>query len=144
MIINFFNETEKNVDEYTKLINNVFENIINDKIFSIIFVSDEKIHQINKEYRNVDKVTDVISFALCDDDELEEELSCELGDIFIDVDQAIRQANEYGHSIEREVAFLAVHGYLHLCGYDHLTKEDEDIMFKKQEEILLAANLERK
>ncbi len=144
MTINFFNETNKNIDEYTKLINNVFKDVNNDKIFSIIFVSDEKIHQINKEYRNVDRVTDVISFALCDDDELEEEFSCELGDIFIDIDQAIRQANEYGHSIEREIAFLAVHGYLHLCGYDHLTKEDEDIMFKKQEEILLAAKIERK
>lgn len=144
MTINFFNETNKNIDEYTKLINNVFKDVNNDKIFSIIFVSDEKIHQINKEYRNVDRVTDVISFALCDDDELEEEFSCELGDIFIDIDQAIRQANEYGHSIEREIAFLAVHGYLHLCGYDHLTKKDEDIMFKKQEEILLAAKIERK
>lgn len=144
MTINFFNETDKNIDEYTKLINNVFDNVNNDKIFSIIFVNDEKIHQINKEYRNVDRVTDVISFALCDDDELEEELASELGDIFIDIDQAIRQAKEYGHSIEREIAFLAVHGYLHLCGYDHLTKDDEDIMFKKQEEILLAARIERK
>ncbi len=144
MTINFFNETEKNIDEYIKLINNVFDNVVNDKIFSIIFVDDEKIHQINKEYRNVDRVTDVISFALCDDDELEEEFSCELGDIFIDIEQAIRQANEYGHSIEREIAFLAVHGYLHLCGYDHMTKEDEDIMLKKQDEILLAAKIERK
>ena len=68
----------------------------------------------------------------------------ELGDIFIDLDQAFRQAEDYGHSITREVAFLAVHGYLHLCGYDHMTEEDEKVMFAKQDEILKAAKIERK
>ena len=78
---------------------------------------------------------------MCDDPN--NEFENELGDIFIDIDQAIRQASEYGHSIEREVAFLAVHGYLHLCGYDHMTKEDEEIMFKKQDEILNKAKITR-
>ena len=111
------------------------------KEFNIIFVNDKYIQTINRDYRNIDRVTDVISFALCDDPN--NEFENELGDIFIDIDQAIRQASEYGHSIEREVAFLAVHGYLHLCGYDHMTKEDEEIMFKKQDEILNKAKITR-
>ena len=87
-------------------------------------------------------MTDVISFALCDDKDIIQ--TDELGDIFICLDRAFEQASEYGHSVEREVAFLAVHGYLHLCGFDHMTKEDEEVMFKKQDEILNAAKLERK
>ena len=112
-------------------------------IFSnIIFVDDEEIQRINRQYRNIDRVTDVISFALCDDPD--NQMEDELGDIFIDLDQAFRQAEDYGHSITREVAFLAVHGYLHLCGYDHITEEDEKVMFAKQDEILKAAKIERK
>ncbi|MDE6660231.1 MAG: rRNA maturation RNase YbeY [Anaeroplasmataceae bacterium] len=141
MTINFFNEGQVPTEEYEELISRVFVPIENDKVFSIVFVDDAKIHEINKTYRNVDRVTDVISFALCDD--LENELEDELGDIFIDLEQAFRQASDYGHSIAREVAFLAVHGYLHLCGYDHMTKEDEEIMCQKQEEILASAGLNR-
>ena len=141
MTINFFNEGQVPTEEYEELISRVFAPIENDKVFSIVFVDDAKIHEINKTYRNVDRVTDVISFALCDD--LENELEDELGDIFIDLEQAFRQASDYGHSIAREVAFLAVHGYLHLCGYDHMTKEDEEIMCQKQEEILASAGLNR-
>ncbi|MDE6407335.1 MAG: rRNA maturation RNase YbeY [Anaeroplasmataceae bacterium] len=141
MIINFFNEGKLPTEEYEELISKVFAPIKNDKVFSIVFVDDAKIHEINRTYRNVDRVTDVISFALCDD--AENELDDELGDIFIDLEQAFRQASEYGHSVSREVAFLAVHGYLHLCGYDHMTKEDEEIMCQKQEEILEAAGLKR-
>ena len=141
MTINFFNEGQVPTEEYEELISKVFAPIKNDKVFSIVFVDDAKIHEINKTYRDVDRVTDVISFALCDD--LENELDDELGDIFIDLEQAFRQASEYGHSVAREVAFLAVHGYLHLCGYDHMTKEDEEIMCQKQEEILQAVGLNR-
>ncbi|MDE7095327.1 MAG: rRNA maturation RNase YbeY [Anaeroplasmataceae bacterium] len=141
MTINFFNEGQLPTEEYEELISKVFAPIKNDKVFSIVFVDDAKIHEINKTYRNVDRVTDVISFALCDD--LENELDDELGDIFIDLEQAFRQASDYGHSVAREVAFLAVHGYLHLCGYDHMTKEDEEIMCQKQEEILAMAGLKR-
>jgi probable rRNA maturation factor len=112
---------------------------------NIIFVDKDTIHQINRDYRGIDRVTDVISFALHDNDEMmdlpEEEI--ELGDIFICVDRAIEQASEYGHSVAREVGFLAVHGYLHLKGYDHMTPEDEKVMFAKQDEILNNANLKR-
>lgn len=143
MEINFFNHTKKDTKEYEDLISNILKDF--DSIMNIIFVDDDEIQKINKEYRNIDRVTDVISFALKDSLDLIDiaELDDELGDIFIDLDQAFRQAKEYGHSIAREVGFLAVHGYLHLNGYDHMTKEDEEVMFKRQEEILLAANLER-
>lgn len=142
MKINFFNESSLNTKEYEKLIKSVLKNQKNKKEFNIIFVDDEEIQRINREYRKIDRVTDVISFALCDDPD--NEMVDELGDIFIDLDQAFRQAKDYGHSITREVAFLAVHGYLHLCGYDHMTKEDEELMFKKQDEILATAKIERK
>ena len=142
MKINFFNESSLNTKEYEKLIKSVLKTQKNIKEFNIIFVDDEEIQRINREYRKIDRVTDVISFALCDDPD--NEMVDELGDIFIDLDQAFRQADDYGHSITREVAFLAVHGYLHLCGYDHMTKEDEEVMFKKQEEILAAAKIERR
>ena len=138
---NFFNESSLDTKPYVKIIKGVFKTIKNKKEFNIIFVDDEEIQRINREYRKIDKVTDVISFALCDDPD--NQMTDELGDIFIDLDQAFRQAKDYGHSITREVAFLAVHGYLHLCGYDHMTKEDEEVMFKKQDEILAAAKIER-
>ena len=141
MKINFFNESSLDTKPYVKIIKGVFKTIKNKKEFNIIFVDDEEIQRINREYRKIDKVTDVISFALCD--EPDNQMTDELGDIFIDLDQAFRQAKDYGHSITREVAFLAVHGYLHLCGYDHMTKEDEEVMFKKQDEILAAAKIER-
>ena len=141
MKINFFNESSLDTKPYVKIIKGVFKTIKNKKEFNIIFVDDEEIQRINREYRKIDKVTNVISFALCDDPD--NQMTDELGDIFIDLDQAFRQAKDYGHSITREVAFLAVHGYLHLCGYDHMTKEDEEVMFKKQDEILAAAKIER-
>ena len=142
MKINFFNESRLDTKPYEKIIKGVLKKVKNKKEFNIIFVDDEEIQRINREYRKIDRVTDVISFALCDDPD--NQMENELGDIFIDLDQAFRQAEDYGHSITREVAFLAVHGYLHLCGYDHMTKEDEEVMFKKQDEILKAAKIERK
>ena len=111
-------------------------------VTDVTIVNNEEIHKINKEYRNIDKITDVISFALNDEKDFLIKTE-EIGDIFICLDQAKRQANDYGHSIDREVGFLSVHGYLHLHGYDHMTKEDEEIMFKKQDEILNNANLRR-
>lgn len=142
MKINFFNESVLDTKPYEKIIKGVLKKVKNKKEFNIIFVDDEEIQRINREYRKIDRVTDVISFALCDDPD--NQMENELGDIFIDLDQAFRQAEEYGHSITREVAFLAVHGYLHLCGYDHMTEEDEKVMFAKQDEILAAAKIERK
>ena len=105
--------------------------------FNVILTDNKNIKNINKEYRNIDKETDVISFALEDEKEeqnlLKERL---LGDIYISVDKAMSQAKEYGHSLKRELSFLAVHGLLHLLGYDHMNKDDEKIMFSKQELIL--------
>lgn len=141
MKVHFFNESELGVKEYEKLIQRVFKNVKNSKSFNIIFVTDKKIQELNRVYRKLDRVTDVISFALCDDEN--NELEDELGDIFIDLEQAFRQAAEYGHSVEREVAFLSVHGYLHLCGYDHMNAADEKRMFEKQEQILTQAGLKR-
>lgn len=141
MKVNYFNQTEGNTKEYQKLIQSIFKPLGSKKEFNIIFVSKEEIQRINREFRKIDRVTDVISFSLCDDEELVP--TNELGDIFICVDRAIEQAKEYGHSISREIAFLAVHGYLHLCGFDHMTKEDEEIMFKKQDDILNQAGITR-
>ncbi len=142
MKINFFNQTELKTKEYEKLIKKVLKKIRRKNEFNIIFVDNDEIQRINREFRKIDKVTDVISFALCDDKDIV--ITRELGDVFICLNRAFEQASDYGHSIEREVAFLAVHGYLHLCGYDHMTEEDEKIMFAKQDEILNAAGIERK
>ena len=142
MKINFTNETKENITSYRQLIRNIFKFDKSTDIMNIIFVNDEEIQKINKEYRNIDRVTDVISFALNDEKDFLIKTE-EIGDIFICIDQAKRQAEEYGHSLDRELGFLAVHGYLHLHGYDHMSPEDEEIMFKKQDEILNNANLRR-
>jgi len=134
------NDTDKNILEldflnnYIKYVVNKLD--INDAIFNIIFVSDEKIHEINKTYRGVDRVTDVISFALEDGEDIKNNPIRVLGDIYIAIDVAYLQAEEYGHSKIREVCFLATHGLLHLLGYDHMNEDDEKIMFDKQREIL--------
>ncbi|OEF96222.1 rRNA maturation RNase YbeY [Desulfuribacillus alkaliarsenatis] len=107
--------------------------------FSVSFVDEQRIQEINREYRGKDKPTDVISFALNDDlDDIEEieVLSYHLGDIVICVDIAEKQANDYGHSFERELCFLAVHGLLHLLGYNHETDEQEQVMFAVQEKVM--------
>ena len=105
--------------------------------FNIIIVDNNYIHELNKNYRNIDRETDVITFALEDEDTIiipdSERI---LGDIYISIDKARSQAEEYGHSLLRELSFLAVHGFYHLLGYDHMTPEDEKIMFTKQEEVL--------
>ena len=105
--------------------------------FNLIIVNNEYIHELNKNYRGIDRETDVITFALEDEDSIvipdDERI---LGDIYISIDKARSQAEEYGHSLLRELSFLAVHGFYHLLGYDHMTKEDEEVMFKKQEEVL--------
>ena len=144
MKINFINETKIDVKQYKNIIRSVFKHVKDDRYFNVIFVEKDRIQQINKEYRGIDKVTDVITFALMENQaEIFMEAIEELGDVFICCDRAIEQANDYGHSIEREVGFLAVHGYLHLIGYDHMNEEDEKIMFAKQEEILAKAKLKR-
>lgn len=111
-------------------------------IFSITFVGEEEIQKINKNYRGIDKVTDVISFAFEDNKILQENVRV-LGDIFICIPKMIEQAKLYGHSEKRELSFLVVHGMLHLLGYDHQTQEEEKEMFSKQELILNATNIKR-
>jgi probable rRNA maturation factor len=117
---------------------------------ALSFVTDEEIHQLNREYRNIDRPTDVLSFAMQElgEDELEiiyeEAVEIEpLGDIIISIPRAIAQSQEYGHSVEREIGFLFVHGFLHLIGYDHENEADETEMFAKQEQILELAGLTR-
>lgn len=104
--------------------------------FSIVFVDNKKIQEINKEYRGIDKVTDVISFAFEDNDNVVYNNIRFLGEIFICIPRMFEQAREYGHSETRELAFLTCHGLLHLLGYDHMEKEDEEEMFALQEAIL--------
>lgn len=105
---------------------------------SISIIDDETIHSYNKQYRNIDRPTDVLSFAFQDDEDmiLDSKMPVELGDILISYDTMLRQADEYGHSIEREMCFLFTHGLLHLLGYDHMEKEDEIEMFAIQNAIL--------
>lgn len=106
---------------------------------SLIIIGKTKIRNINRDYRNIDRVTDVISFANIDSDDydyLAEDGEVNLGDIFINVDRVKSQAKKYGHSIKREFMFLFVHGMLHLLGYDHMEKEDEKIMFSLQDRII--------
>lgn len=104
--------------------------------FSVIIVDNERIHEINREYRGIDRPTDVISFALEDSEGVSIDNYRILGDIYISIDKAREQALEYGHSFKRELAFLTVHGFLHLLGYDHMDADDEKVMFGRQEEIL--------
>ena len=142
-----FNETGKEIQEIDKL--QIYMEFVVKKlkikkgIFNIIFVTNEEIHKINKEYRKVDRVTDVISFALEDNKDIEYKDFRLLGDIYIAIDVAYEQAIEYNHSSEREVCFLATHGLLHLLGYDHMTEEEEKEMFGKQEELLNAYDIKR-
>ena len=107
----------------------------------VSLVDEETIHQINRDYRNVDRVTDVISFAFEDDDSALSTINGDdiprmLGEIFVCVPRALEQAKEIGNTPERELCFLFVHGLLHLLGYDHMTKEEEEVMFPLQEKIL--------
>lgn len=120
---------------------------------SVSFVDNDRIHELNREFRGVDRPTDVLSFAMNEqgEDELDiyvdeaemDDFPNMLGDIVISIPKAQEQAGDYGHSFEREVGFLAVHGFLHLIGYDHMTQADEKEMFSRQEEILQAIGLTR-
>ncbi len=108
---------------------------VNNAVFSIIFVDNDKILDLNSKYRNIFKVTDVISFAFEDNGNLNLDIRV-LGDIFISIPKMKEQAKDYGHSEIREISFLCVHGILHLLGYDHMNEEDEKIMIEKQELVL--------
>ena len=114
---------------------------VNNAFFSVVLVDEKKIQEINKEYRNIDRVTDVISFAFEDNDKRKYNDIRVLGEIYICIPRMKEQAKMYGHNETREIAFLAVHGLLHLLGYDHTkSKEEEKIMFGKQELVLNGFN----
>lgn len=108
---------------------------IDNVCFSVILTDDVEVHKLNKEYRNFDKTTDVLSFALNDGKTLTSPINM-LGDIFISIPQMQKQAKDYGTGEKRELAFLVLHGLLHLLGYDHDTNEKEEVMFNLQKEIL--------
>lgn len=140
---NFENNYEQ---DFTAIIEQALKTLgIEDDVeVSCVLVDDERIHEINREYRHIDRSTDVISFAMEDNDQFYVEgMPRTLGDIFISVDHAKKQAEEYGHSLRREVCFLFTHGILHLLGYDHMTDEQEKEMFGLQDKILGALSIER-
>ena len=144
-IINNYDKEVKEIELVSKYVSFLVDKLSLDNcVFNIIFVGDEDIRTINKEYRNVDNKTDVISFALEDyEDNIKNSVIRVLGDIYISVDTAYEQANMYGHSNDREVCFLITHGILHLLGYDHMQEDDEKVMFSKQEELLNEYGLQR-
>lgn len=142
MEIGIFNQTNEKLDRELDELKDMLSNFckregLGNVIFNIIIIDNPTIHKINKEYRDKDAPTDVISFALEDDKTVIEPDGVRiLGDIYISIDKVHEQALEYDHSFKRELSFLAVHGLLHLLGYDHMEKSDEEVMFKKQEEVL--------
>lgn len=154
LIIDFIDETkdltESQIAEINQLLNFAAEkeSVDGETEVSVTFVNNERIQEINREYRDKDRPTDVISFAMEELGEGEialmgEDLPRVLGDIIISIPKAKEQAEEYGHTFMRELGFLAVHGFLHLLGYDHETTEEEKIMFTRQKDILDEYGLER-
>ena len=141
---NSFNESLNNYQEvYLSLLKKTIEHLsLNfDPYLSVTIVDNDYIHEINRTYRHIDRPTDVISFAFLDDNPnrdnlLQSKQMVVLGEIYISYQKAEEQASAYGHSLERELKFLFVHGLLHLLGYDHMTEEDEKVMFRLQDEIL--------
>lgn len=144
MVIDFVNQVSKGFDKFEECFNEFYVkifkelNLKGDYITDVTIVDNKTIHKINKEYRNIDRPTDVISFAFLDE-ESERNLKggpISLGQIIISYEKAEGQAKEYGHSLEREMCFLFVHGMLHLLGFDHMEEKDEKIMFSLQDKIL--------
>ena len=141
------NDIDREIEEISIL--NDYVNYLVEKLelekceFNIIIVDNDRIHDINREYRNVDRETDVISFAMEDNMDVNYKDFRLLGDIYISIDKCYSQAEEYGHSSVREICFLATHGILHLLGYDHIEESDEIEMFKLQDELLDGYNIKR-
>ena len=144
MFLSISNETSYNIDEFNIIYKNLLKKNLNilkkndNVIMSVTFVNKKEIQRINKEYRNIDRATDVISFAFLDDksEQIFGDLPLDLGEIYICYEVAQENAINYGNTLKRELSFLFVHGLLHLLGYDHMKKEDEVIMFGLQDQIL--------
>lgn len=113
---------------------------------SVTLTNPEQIHKLNKEYRNVDRATDVLSFPMFEKEEIDEIVSKQiknpipevLGDIVISIEKVKEQANEYGHSFERELSYMLVHGFYHIMGYDHIEEEEDKVKMRAKEEVVLS------
>ena len=146
--VEIFNQTDeevKEIDDIERVLNYAIKKEkLEDVEFNVIIVDNNYIHELNKNYRGIDKATDVITFALEDDNKVVNGSSHRvLGDIYISIDKAKMQEDEYQHSFLREICFLAVHGFYHLLGYDHMEEEDAKVMFAKQEEVLSECEIKR-
>lgn len=150
-----FRDIEEN-KSYTEIINTVLkecfktENLNNINVYmSVILTTPEEIRRINKEFRNIDKETDVLSFPMFEKNEIQElskhigEIPEVLGDIIVSIDRVEEQAKEYGHSFERELSYMIVHGFYHIMGEDHIKEADKIIMREKEENILNKLNIKR-
>lgn len=141
-IINETKEEVKEIEDMKKVLEHAIEvEKVGQVCFNVILVDNTFIHELNKKYRGIDRETDVISFALEDYKDMPNTGIRVLGDIYISLEKAHSQAIEYGHSFKREICFLSVHGFLHLLGYDHMIKEEEEVMFGRQELILNEAGI---
>lgn len=153
MKINF--SLNKETSEFKKPIKELYNsalkvlNLTNKISINLALVSDEEIKKLNNQYRGIDRVTDVLSFPMVDDiTKIESEPDfefgdCNIGDVYINLQRAKEQADEYGHSLKREFCFLALHGFLHLLGFDHMNDKDEKEMFALQDNILKLCDVER-
>lgn len=144
-------------EKYEKIVKKVLEqcfkeeDMLDSKLYiTITFTTPQNIKEINKKYRNIDKATDVLSFPMFEKDELETKIKnkdyvCEdvLGDIIISIEKVQEQAEEYGHSFERELSYMIVHGFYHLMGYDHIKEEDKKVMRPKEEKVLNELGIRR-
>lgn len=151
-----YNNIEEN-EEYNKIIHTVIKKCFEEeglnklKIYiNIILTNPEEIRKINKEYRNIDKETDCLSFPMFEKEEIEELIKEKeqvtldiLGDVVVSIERVYEQAKEYNHSFERELAYMVVHGFYHLMGYDHMEEEEKNIMRQKEENILQNLNITR-
>ncbi len=151
-----YNNIEEN-EEYNKIIHTVIKKCFEEegldklKIYiNIILTNPEEIRKINKEYRNIDKETDCLSFPMFEKEEIEELIKEKepinldvLGDVVVSIARVYEQAKEYNHSFERELAYMIVHGFYHLMGYDHMEEEEKNIMRQKEENILQNLNITR-
>lgn len=148
-IVNNMQEQIEFLPEWETLVTQVVDKVLqshrlSDSEVSVTFVDDKYIHQLNLDYRGVDRPTDVLSFAL-DEGEAMPQATVEdvLGDVIISLERAQKQAEEYNHPLAREIAFLAVHGSLHLLGYDHVRETDTQLMRAKEEAILTQLGIGR-
>ena len=146
-------ENKKYEETIKKVVEKCYEeeNLTKSKlIITITLTTPENIKKINKEYRNIDRATDVLSFPMFEKEELTKKIKNQefmhediLGDIIISIEKVEEQAKEYGHSFERELSYMVVHGFYHLMGYDHMTEEEKTEMRKKEDVILNALNITR-